>query len=93
MTTTSKNPLFFLVNYVRLLRNVLCNFTSPSEKGIENPVCIISAYVFSVPVSISFCHLAVQSYRILWTGLGAQLARDVPFSVICWQTLEPVRFH
>ncbi|KAG5558755.1 hypothetical protein RHGRI_008646 [Rhododendron griersonianum] len=31
------------------------------------------------------------SYRLLWTGLGAQLARDVPFSAICWSTLEPVR--
>ncbi|CAA0830860.1 Mitochondrial carrier protein MTM1 [Striga hermonthica] len=31
------------------------------------------------------------SFRILWTGLGAQLARDVPFSAICWATLEPVR--
>ncbi|GLT59041.1 hypothetical protein SLA2020_318860 [Shorea laevis] len=27
----------------------------------------------------------------LWTGLGAQLARDVPFSAICWSTLEPIR--
>ncbi|XP_059651289.1 mitochondrial carrier protein MTM1-like isoform X2 [Cornus florida] len=33
----------------------------------------------------------LQSYRILWTGLGAQLVRDVPFSAICWSTLEPVR--
>lgn len=33
----------------------------------------------------------MQSYRALWTGLGAQLARDVPFSAICWSTLEPVR--
>lgn len=32
-----------------------------------------------------------NSYRLLWTGLGAQLARDVPFSAICWSTLEPVR--
>ncbi|KAM7463718.1 hypothetical protein LguiA_031839 [Lonicera macranthoides] len=33
----------------------------------------------------------LQNYRALWTGLGAQLARDVPFSAICWSTLEPVR--
>ncbi|KAE7999401.1 hypothetical protein FH972_003835 [Carpinus fangiana] len=33
----------------------------------------------------------LQSYRVLWTGLGAQLARDVPFSAICWSTLEPIR--
>ncbi|XP_022895851.1 mitochondrial carrier protein MTM1-like isoform X1 [Olea europaea var. sylvestris] len=33
----------------------------------------------------------VQRYRILWTGLGAQLARDVPFSAICWSSLEPLR--
>uniref|UniRef100_A0A7N0T3E0 Mitochondrial carrier protein n=1 Tax=Kalanchoe fedtschenkoi TaxID=63787 RepID=A0A7N0T3E0_KALFE len=31
----------------------------------------------------------VQSLRFLWTGIGAQLARDVPFSAICWSTLEP----
>ncbi|XP_042505211.1 mitochondrial carrier protein MTM1-like [Macadamia integrifolia] len=33
----------------------------------------------------------LQSYRALWTGVGAQLARDVPFSAICWSTLEPIR--
>lgn len=33
----------------------------------------------------------MQSFRILWTGAGAQLARDVPFSAICWSTIEPVR--
>lgn len=36
--------------------------------------------------------IAVQGYRALWTGMGSQLARDVPFSAICWSTLEPVRF-
>ncbi|XP_030457404.1 mitochondrial carrier protein MTM1-like isoform X1 [Syzygium oleosum] len=33
----------------------------------------------------------LQTYRLLWTGLGAQLARDVPFSAICWSILEPTR--
>lgn len=33
----------------------------------------------------------LQTYRLLWTGFGAQLARDVPFSAICWAALEPVR--
>ncbi|GAA0145714.1 hypothetical protein LIER_36170 [Lithospermum erythrorhizon] len=33
----------------------------------------------------------LHGYRSLWIGLGAQLARDVPFSAICWSTLEPVR--
>lgn len=32
-----------------------------------------------------------QNYRVLWTGLGAQLSRDVPFSAICWSTFEPVK--
>ncbi|XVF53452.1 hypothetical protein PTKIN_Ptkin05aG0100300 [Pterospermum kingtungense] len=35
----------------------------------------------------------LQGYRVLWTGMGAQLARDVPFSGICWSTLEPVSFR
>ncbi|XP_022723829.1 mitochondrial carrier protein MTM1-like isoform X2 [Durio zibethinus] len=34
---------------------------------------------------------SLLGYRILWTGMGAQLARDVPFSGICWSTLEPIR--
>ncbi|CAN1158438.1 Mitochondrial carrier protein MTM1 [Linum perenne] len=32
-----------------------------------------------------------RGYRMLWTGMGAQLARDVPFSGICWALLEPMR--
>ncbi|XP_018675556.2 mitochondrial carrier protein MTM1 isoform X2 [Musa acuminata AAA Group] len=33
----------------------------------------------------------IEGYRVLWMGAGAQLARDVPFSAICWSTLEPIR--
>ncbi|XP_039021693.1 mitochondrial carrier protein MTM1-like, partial [Hibiscus syriacus] len=40
---------------------------------------------------ISTVPVSVQGYRVLWTGMGAQLARDVPFSGICWSTLEPMR--
>eukprot|EP00897_Mesotaenium_endlicherianum_P004364 jgi/Mesen1/3956/ME000209S02967 len=34
---------------------------------------------------------ALRRAGLLWTGVGAQLARDVPFSAICWATLEPIR--
>ncbi|KAL8099759.1 hypothetical protein AgCh_032129 [Apium graveolens] len=40
---------------------------------------------------IELAKTRMQNYRALWTGLGAQLARDVPFSAICWGTLEPTR--
>ncbi|MBA0831783.1 hypothetical protein Goarm_016221 [Gossypium armourianum] len=43
------------------------------------------------PVTSTNCIQNLQNYRILWTGLSSQLARDVPFSAICWATLEPVR--
>ncbi|KAL9240513.1 hypothetical protein vseg_014722 [Gypsophila vaccaria] len=33
----------------------------------------------------------LKNFRVLWTGLGAQLARDVPYSAMCWSTLEPMR--
>jgi len=33
---------------------------------------------------------ALGRVRVLWRGVDAQLARDVPFSAICWSILEPV---
>jgi len=49
--------------------------------------------LFGVPLSVKNTSAGrdLQGFRILWTGAGAQLARDVPFSAICWSTLEPVR--
>ncbi|XP_051132590.1 mitochondrial carrier protein MTM1-like isoform X2 [Andrographis paniculata] len=43
------------------------------------------------PVKAANNHQAFQNYRMLWTGLGAQLSRDVPFSAVCWSSLEPLR--
>ncbi|XP_027103614.1 mitochondrial carrier protein MTM1 [Coffea arabica] len=54
--------------------------------GIWKTLIELTSNVKSTPNNQS-----LQSYRVLWTGLGAQIARDVPFSAICWSTLEPVR--
>ncbi|KAL9673222.1 hypothetical protein QQ045_029476 [Rhodiola kirilowii] len=57
-----------------------------------NPPGVLKTLI-GVLANVSIPSNTVQSYRILWTGLGAQLARDVPFSAICWSTLEPIRRH
>uniref|UniRef100_A0A6V7QVP3 Mitochondrial carrier protein MTM1 n=1 Tax=Ananas comosus var. bracteatus TaxID=296719 RepID=A0A6V7QVP3_ANACO len=51
--------------------------------NVENITCVLSP--------LKNTSQTIQNYRILWTGVGAQLARDVPFSAICWGTLEPTR--
>ncbi|KAH1196125.1 Mitochondrial carrier protein MTM1 [Glycine max] len=43
------------------------------------------------PVKGTSIFQSLHRYRFWWTGLGAQLSRDVPFSAICWSTLEPIR--
>lgn len=53
----------------------------------------LTVFVFFWFIMIDNLHVTVQGYRILWTGMGTQLARDVPFSAICWSTLEPVRIY
>ncbi|WCJ22376.1 Mitochondrial substrate carrier family protein [Euphorbia peplus] len=64
-------------------------------KGIQNgikPSGVVKTLIEMInPVRSTNGLQNLQSYRILWTGLGAQLARDVPFSAICWSTLEPTR--
>ncbi|KAF7816727.1 mitochondrial carrier protein MTM1 [Senna tora] len=47
--------------------------------------------VVSQVKSTNNLHNSLQGYRGLWTGMSSQLARDVPFSAICWSTLEPIR--
>ncbi|KAL6176363.1 hypothetical protein ACLB2K_052997 [Fragaria x ananassa] len=47
--------------------------------------------VSQVKTTINNAESNLRGYRVLWTGMGAQLARDVPYSAICWATLEPIR--
>ncbi|CAB79596.1 putative protein [Arabidopsis thaliana] len=47
--------------------------------------------VFSEVRTANNLESSLHNYRGLWRGLGAQLARDVPFSAICWSTLEPIK--
>ncbi|XP_010326833.2 mitochondrial carrier protein MTM1 [Solanum lycopersicum] len=63
-----------------------------TKNGVKPPgVWKTLVGVVSPVNSVNSFQNSMQSYRLLWTGLGAQLARDVPFSAICWSTLEPVR--
>ncbi|CAH9069927.1 unnamed protein product [Cuscuta europaea] len=62
------------------------------HKGKKPPGVVKTLFeaVYNVKITATASN-SLQSYRVLWTGLGAQLARDVPFSAICWSTLEPAR--
>lgn len=63
-----------------------------AQTGVKPPgVWRTLAGVITPVTSTNNLQSSLQSYRFLWTGLGAQLARDVPFSAICWSTLEPAR--
>ncbi|KAL2468796.1 Mitochondrial carrier protein MTM1 [Forsythia ovata] len=74
-----------------LARSIACAFKD-SQAGVNPPGVWKTLNGVVSPVQGANNHQAsVQRYRILWTGLGAQLARDVPFSAICWSSLEPLR--
>ncbi|RXI09619.1 hypothetical protein DVH24_025090 [Malus domestica] len=60
-------------------------------KTTSNVAALASGIVLLNLMILIVSPLTVQGYRVLWTGMGAQLARDVPFSGICWATLEPLR--
>ncbi|XP_021760357.1 mitochondrial carrier protein MTM1-like isoform X2 [Chenopodium quinoa] len=75
---------------IELARTRMQAFTDP-RAGV-NPPGVWKTLTGAVSPARSANHLQnLQNYRVLWTGLGAQLARDVPFSAICWGTLEPIR--
>ncbi|KAI3449246.1 hypothetical protein Pfo_005911 [Paulownia fortunei] len=62
-----------------------------STADVKPPGVLKTLIGVVTPVKTANNHQAFQSYRLLWTGLGAQLARDVPFSAVCWSSLEPLR--
>ncbi|XVF33216.1 hypothetical protein REPUB_Repub17cG0149100 [Reevesia pubescens] len=88
-----------------IFHNSMEEFTTNNAPGLTAYVPLVAgivarslACVTCYPVELARSRMQAfketqsgQSYRILWTGLSAQLARDVPFSAICWATLEPMR--
>ncbi|CAM6091412.1 unnamed protein product [Calypogeia fissa] len=85
-----------------MARSIACIVCSPLElartrmqaakqirNGVKPPGVV--AILQGVVSTVSAAHTPLQAVRLLWTGAGAQLARDVPFSAICWGTLEPTR--
>ncbi|XP_021748397.1 mitochondrial carrier protein MTM1-like isoform X2 [Chenopodium quinoa] len=75
---------------IELARTRMQAFTDP-RAGVKPPG-VWKTLIGAVSPARSANHLQnLKNYRVLWTGLGAQLARDVPFSAICWGALEPIR--
>lgn len=62
-----------------------------TQTGVRPPGVWKTLHGAITPVTSTNVLQNLRRYRALWTGLGAQLARDVPFSAICWSTLEPIR--
>nr|CAB3471675.1 unnamed protein product [Digitaria exilis] len=63
------------------------SISSPENSTILHKCVLMKTW----NLSAMFLLIIVRRYHLLWTGLGAQLARDVPFSAICWTVLEPTR--
>ncbi|GAB4844562.1 hypothetical protein Ancab_037960 [Ancistrocladus abbreviatus] len=62
-----------------------------THAGAKPPGVLKTLIEVVSPVTSANNFEKLKNYRNLWTGIGAQLARDVPFSAICWATIEPIR--
>ncbi|XP_076897203.1 mitochondrial carrier protein MTM1-like [Bidens hawaiensis] len=61
------------------------------KQGTKLPGVLKTLVGVYVDTGTKTLHFSFSNFRLLWTGLGAQLSRDVPFSAVCWATLEPIR--
>ncbi|KAF5189297.1 Mitochondrial carrier protein [Thalictrum thalictroides] len=61
------------------------------QSAVKPPGVLKTLIGVATPIRSTNNPQNMNCYRLLWTGVGAQLARDVPFSAICWSTLEPIR--
>ncbi|KAK6137105.1 hypothetical protein DH2020_029151 [Rehmannia glutinosa] len=81
-----------------------CGEGNKCQFSIGSPFCIQTHIQGGKPPGVENFGLALsrqsrelifiklfKATAFLWTGLGAQLARDVPFSAVCWSSLEPLR--
>ncbi|KAL5537721.1 hypothetical protein UlMin_043665 [Ulmus minor] len=76
---------------IELARTRMQAFKVTNSNAKPPGVCKTLLDVLSQVKTTSNAQSNLKGYRALWTGMGAQLARDVPFSGICWATLEPIR--
>ncbi|XVF22425.1 hypothetical protein REPUB_Repub12eG0171200 [Reevesia pubescens] len=88
--TVSRSLACIICYPVELARTRMQAFKE-TQSGVKPPGVWKTLVGVINPVTNTNCIQNLQNYRILWTGLSAQLARDVPFSAICWATLEPMR--
>lgn len=64
--------------------------SGPAQPPQQSPLAAPSASA-AAPSRLRAEWDRVRLVRRLWLGVGAQLARDVPFSALYWSMVEPIR--